>query len=337
MGYTFRLASIEDKDAIISFLAENWNKDHIFVKDEALFLWQYHTPGTSGLNFLLAENDKTGTIDSLLGFIPVSHFDPALEAEGNLWGAIWKTAKGKGIVGLYALKKMQEITGSQSYSGISISEESRKIYEHLDYKMDAMEHYFIALPGDGKKIMIAPNPVLPEQVYPDARIETIDGESLLSMQVEHPGPPRKSAVYLYHRYATHPVYRYRFHRVIHEKKTSAILVSRLIRVPELDACCLRIVDWLGDWNAPLDYRAAFLEILSRDNAEYVDLLCNVGAPGHFTQHGFRLKNPDEEIVPNYFEPFVQANIPLLYVYHGVHPTFNFFKGDADQDRPNVRP
>jgi hypothetical protein len=123
--------------------------------------------------------------------------------------------------------------------------------------------------------------------------------------------------------------------VLDGERAVAFLVSRLIHVDQLNAACLRIVDWLGDWRHPLDYRKSLLDIAGATRSEYVDLVCMVNSPGHFKKHGFHLKNPGNEVVPNYFEPFVPKNIHLKYVYHGKTRFVPFFQGDADQDHPNL--
>ena len=43
---------------------------------------------------------------------------------------------------------------------------------------------------------------------------------------------------------------------------------------------------------------------------------------------------DRPIIPNYFEPFVRQNVKFAISYKARFP-YVAFKGDADQDRPNV--
>jgi hypothetical protein len=325
---------MDDKDAIIAFLAENWAEDHIFVRNEEIFLWQYRDPESSRLNFMLAVDDDTGAIDSLMGYIPTSRFDPALKPDGNIWGAIWKTAEGKGIVGLYVLNKLQKALGTNSYSGIGISKESVEIYKILKYAMGDMEHYYIPAGDRPLTIMSSPDTGLPEQRHPSARLERTVPERLRTLGVPSQGNPAKSPEYLYNRFANHPVYQYRFDTVFEGQAPVAVIVSRVNTVAELNASCLRIVDWYGDCFRPLDYREELARICRELRCEYVDLVCKTETDRCFTGHGFKLKDAKTETVPNYFEPFVKENIRLQYVYHGVHDAFRFFRGDADQDRPN---
>lgn len=52
------------------------------------------------------------------------------------------------------------------------------------------------------------------------------------------------------------------------------------------------------------------------------------------QAGFRLRKDDKNIIPNYFEPFVQENVEI-YVQVPDEP-IAIFRGDGDMDRPNHR-
>ena len=52
------------------------------------------------------------------------------------------------------------------------------------------------------------------------------------------------------------------------------------------------------------------------------------------QAGFILRTPsDSNVIPNYFEPFDQSNVPIFY-FTNTNGKIYFFKGDGDQDRPS---
>ena len=53
--------------------------------------------------------------------------------------------------------------------------------------------------------------------------------------------------------------------------------------------------------------------------------------------GFKLIEDIENlIIPNYFEPLIFENKDILFAYKKVgNIKFNIFKGDGDQDRPNI--
>ena len=53
--------------------------------------------------------------------------------------------------------------------------------------------------------------------------------------------------------------------------------------------------------------------------------------------GFKLlEDLTEVIIPNYFEPVINENIDILFAYKKKENIkFNIYKGDGDQDRPNI--
>jgi hypothetical protein len=57
----------------------------------------------------------------------------------------------------------------------------------------------------------------------------------------------------------------------------------------------------------------------------------------FEAAGFIPVNPSGgDIVPDHFEPFEQRNAPIRFAIKTDRPVV-IFKGDGDQDRPNVKP
>lgn len=333
MAHTFRLATSQDIPFILDFLKKNWNKDHIFLRNQDLFLWQYQSDKSS-LNFMLAIQEDTEEIAALIGFIPTSRFDPALDAEKDVWGAIWKNAQGKGLVGLQLLLKMQETLGVKSYAGIGLSHEAQDIYRQLGYLVGDMEHYFIPVQDGDLRIASTQQRSLPKQIYPDAVLRKVTPEEVVNSEIKSVKHPKKTPRYIYERYATHPVYEYEFYEVSASGSAPAIIVIRINYVENCESACLHIVDWLGAWDTPIDLRKGILSLLNEKRCEYADLICRVETKGHFTQMGFKIKNSEKETVPLHFSPFNKNNIPLHYVIKTEHPNFALFKGDADQDRPN---
>ena len=57
----------------------------------------------------------------------------------------------------------------------------------------------------------------------------------------------------------------------------------------------------------------------------------------FLNMGFQLLDIEQEdiILPNYFEPFEKRNVAIEIAYKAQYEGYVAFKGDSDQDRPNV--
>ena len=69
--------------------------------------------------------------------------------------------------------------------------------------------------------------------------------------------------------------------------------------------------------------------------EYIDLMAGTLPVELMSKSGFVLREPeDTNIIPTYFEPFVQENINIWY--QKSDPDIVIFKADGDQDRPNSR-
>ena len=81
---------------------------------------------------------------------------------------------------------------------------------------------------------------------------------------------------------------------------------------------------------------AFLKNLlsETDGAEYIDFYCAGINEEDVYEAGFvEVNEEDGNIIPNYFEPFVQENIDIWVDSREYNSLFT--KADADQDRPNI--
>ena len=75
-------------------------------------------------------------------------------------------------------------------------------------------------------------------------------------------------------------------------------------------------------------------LLNQNNYEYIDFYCEGIEKGILENAGLKLKDAtDLNVIPNYFEPFVQENIDIHY-FTNYDSSFPIFKADGDQDRPS---
>ena len=134
------------------------------------------------------------------------------------------------------------------------------------------------------------------------------------------------------RYAKHPIYKYKFYGIYNQQELISILVARFVNVK--DRMVIRIVDALGKLQGSL--YESFQEILHDTGAEYIDFM-NYGIDKSvFYKMGFReLDLEGDLIIPNYFEPFEQCNVKIDIAWKADYGSYVAFKGDSDQDRPNV--
>jgi hypothetical protein len=336
MAYTIKNCTIKELPLLQDFIQKHWKKNHPVAVSKALMDFQHLVVGQNIYNFLIAINENTKEIDGALGYIPSSHYDYDLYDDGLFWGVIWKIKPvvEDRMLGLNLLFKVFTLSGFKSYAAIGISNIARQIYASLKYKMGSLNHYHL-LNESLAAFHIAQNIEHVKQAVifnPDYRIESIDLNE--NHVIETTAYPRKTIRYFVNRYAKHPIYKYLFYGIFHKDKLITILSVRIINVN--NSSVLRIIDVIGDLtNLPCLY-TQFQLLLKHYNAEYIDML-NYGVEKNAILNiGF--KNLDfngDLIIPNYFEPFEQRNVKIEFAYKTPFKQFVIFKGDADQDRPNI--
>lgn len=323
-----RLCNRDDVESIQSFINDVWRQGHILSGSKELLDFQYLQD--DHYNFFVAEDNHK--IIGILGFIPVNLFDGSLSGK-DYWLALWKTddkyaSPGLGISLLRALYK----TFMPDSVGVSgINSEVRKLYEIMGFHTGKMTHYYIANPKY-EKFYIAENmEVKPEfETGNSCFREITDITDITDLPVGY--YPHKSKEYIVNRYYRHPFYKYLFWAAYNNEKLAAVFVMRLQKTKESQ--CLRIVDITGNYREICMKRQGFLSIIDLFNAEYMDCL-NFGiAESIFFDWGFS-KKEGNTIIPNFFEPFLKENSDIQFAYKTNYPEYVFFKGDGDQDRPNI--
>ena len=99
--------------------------------------------------------------------------------------------------------------------------------------------------------------------------------------------------------------------------------------------CIFFVDYLGAGHVLQKSHVALTEIMKNNSAEYILFLCYGIDEKYLLKAGFNNRRRSGDIVPVYYEPFLQKNIDILCASRSNTITWASFKGDADQDRPNV--
>ena len=117
-----------DKEIFLKFLEENWNINHIYLKDQKYFAYEF----SDNSNFILAKKDNK--IVATLGY-----FD--YDNKGDIWTVIWKNA-GKMDDGLKCLKFLLN-AGYKSVSSCGINKKTIPIYEFLGINTGRLKHFYI--------------------------------------------------------------------------------------------------------------------------------------------------------------------------------------------------
>lgn len=340
MSYSVEYAESSDYSKIQYFIEKHWRKDHILGLSKELLDFQYLNPLSQKYNFVIAINNTTAEIDALLGFIPTYQYDKRLFEQGDYWGAIWKVRSDVQNVeiknlGLSVWERLFELDNFRSWAAIGISEIAKKIYTISGMQIGELAHYY--LPNiSAKDFYIADHidvervsiPKYPENiVIREVRIEQI------RERVDCTYQPRKSISYLKNQYLKHPFYKYHFWGIFDSDQLVSIWTLRIIRMNKSKV--VRIVDILGNIEHLPCLSAELQKKMVDIGAEYMDIL-NYGIDENvFFNIGFLKLDPiGDVIIPNYFEPFERKNIRIEFAYKA-NFDYVIFKGDSDQDRPNI--
>ena len=285
-------------------------------------------------NFVVAYNSKENIFDAILGFIPLDQFDKDLKHTKNIWLAIWKKTdrcRVDNTLGLDLLSFLEDQLHPNAIAAIGINTNVQKIYKMLKYETGTLKQFYYANPKHKNQLIIEkPINSAPSKVNSSCQLRLMQRIN----NIEHLFTcinPQKSPAYFYNRYLKHPFYKYEIYEVWQEQHIVAAFVIRKVYVQSSNA--LRIVDYAGDLSKIGNITDQLLKLLEKENSEYVDFICSKCDEVAVRNLGL-IETSNDTIVPNYFEPFLKQNIPILYAYKGVYRDYHMVKGDSDQDRPN---
>lgn len=329
-----------DYPKIVKFLREHWKANHTLVLSKELLDFQHLDKEKGVYHFVVAENQMTGEIDALDGYIPVAQYDKSLLEYGDYWGAIWKVRSDIkneeiGLIGAEVFLGIFQLPHFQSIGGIGLSSNAVKASRAFRYKFGYLSQYYI-INEKCRVFFVADNVKDSNRLYKGdgansgGIVQWINLDSTENLTACY--RPFKSMSFLRNRYEKHPIYKYGFLGLFVENTLKAILVTRSIEVN--GGKILRIIDVLGELCGNI--YDSMQSILQNGGYEYVDFM-NFGINNEvFFNMGFFVLDNDKDdlVLPVYFEPFERRNVKLAIMYKSKFP-YVAFKGDADQDRPNI--
>lgn len=341
---SFSLCDKEKKPELLNFIKNHWSKDHIFLNSDKLLNWQ-HLNKEEKYNFWLAYDDKLNRILGILGFIPTSQFSEQLESQKTFWLAIWKIDENHAPpgLGMMLLKTLIQFLNVDILVGSGISELSKKFYNMLRYETGSLSQHFLINPDkEDFKILTKPR---------DLNFQIIDKSESVLLELnknniyekcknnEHNifvNAPKKNTEYMFNRYLDHPIYEYKVFGLMQDNKVNSILVLREVSVDNSHA--VRLIDFQGENKKLKLVVPNLVNMLIAENYEYLDFIQTGISETFLNEIGFlNLSDYADVIVPNYFEPFTNRNITIDFCYKNFinDKKVYIFKGDSDQDRPNL--
>ena len=82
-----------------------------------------------------------------------------------------------------------------------------------------------------------------------------------------------------------------------------------MNVKKFNRKILRIVDFYGNFSKKINISQIIIKYLQDNQYEYVDMLLYGISPKIIKNFDFKIKN-NNQIIPNYFEPFKKINVEL---------------------------
>lgn len=327
---TIRRAIFEDIPGIMRFMDENWKPGNILAKDRGFFEWQFADRGK--LNMFIGVDDTSGKIYGIIGAVVYNK-----SATPDVSGCTWQVIKsGNPMLGLDLHDFMLRQLNVRYCYGLGLSDKTVRINELSGVKVIAMDHYYRLADRHSYKIASVKRKRIPEVEESGYHLERIRFvEEMKQIIPEEELEKRllsKDYSYIDKRYFKHPVFHYDIWKVAApDNNSNSVLITR-DEMAEGGKVC-EIIDHYGDMEDLGRITAALDNLMKEREYEFVDVY-SYGIPVEIYEKGgfCRCDEDSENIIPNYFHPFVKKNISLR-VLDAQLKGLILFRGDGDQDRP----
>lgn len=332
--YDIKFANLNDVDKIMSFIEKEWKSNHILATNRDFFLYEF--ADGNHIHMIVAENRETKELDGILGYLPASRDEEYLD----IWGVMWKVTDKRHVepfLGIELMKRLIKETRCRTEIGIGANPKTSipLLKMMLGFWIGKMKHYYMI--SDNKEFKIAKvekvrtSKRLSLHTYTLKRYNNINELNLdFDFEKRKEIRPYKDSWYVNKRFFNHPIYKYDIYGACNNQgETEAIVICRQVECN--GSKILRIVDFIGNQKAFSGLYDAFERMLKE--YEYIDFYCYGLEDEYIKNAGFIEKDEqDVNIIPNYFEPFVQCNVDIWV--NSSNSGCVFFKADGDQDRPN---
>ena len=330
----------ENFKKLMNFLKKNWTKENILFRNKRLFNWLYYNKKSKTYNFLITEKEKK--IFSCVGILK-NNINLEKINNKNKIGVIWLTMWSStpyinyniGLVLIYYFIKNYK---NYFVGTVGCNQTAFLIYKNLGFKTGFLNHHYL-LNSKIKKFSLAKVKknenlkIKKNNLYIEISKSINfykENKNLKSYEKKY----LKNFFYFKSKYCNNPFYDYKFYQIKKKNITLGFFVGRICIYNGKKA--LRFVEYFGSKSALANIKYSLMFFLNKTNYEYVDFY-NAGIENKFLKKsGFKLNKFKKNIViPNYFEPFKRENIKLRYAIWPGKKILPIFKGDCDQDRPNV--
>lgn len=324
-GYEIRFANYNDISNVMLFFKKHWKEDHILANDRSFFEYEFCSDDEVNV-VLLLDNEKE--IKGTLGYIPYG------KVNRDIFTVMWKVIDNSDLfLGTALFQYLIENGRCRHIYTSGLNQGTVNIYKYLGLEVVSLCQYYMINPFEKQKL---------------AQVRSIVGEDVTRVRTEEMWQEcnkgdflsgysvilqedriQKSMEYIIHRYYDNPKYQYRIYGL--RKKGKAFFI--VLRIQECNGSrALRVIDYFGDEFLTEAVSDIVWQVMCRYKCEYADMYAYGLDSTALNAAGFHMiTDVSEDIIPNYFFPFVLENIKILAMYEkGMHPWI--FKGDGDQDR-----
>lgn len=327
---TIRRAINDDIPEIMQFMDKHWKPGNILAINRDFFEWQF-LDGDK-LNMFIGVDEESGKIYGIIGSIVYSK-----SQNPDFSGCTWQAIKSDNPrLGLDLWSYMRRQLNGRYCCAAGLSDKAVRLNELAGCTIVEMDHYYRLADREDYKIAKVVDKIIPvtketgyslEHIYSVEEMKQIISEETLVEQILS-----KDYSYIEKRYFDHPIYYYDIWKIIDEKGVSqSVLITRDEIMQDRKVC--EIIDHYGRMEDLGKIAEAFDQLMEDKGYEFVDVY-SYGIPVEiYEQGGFICCDQNSEnIIPNYFHPFVQENISLRMVEPRLEG-LRLFRGDGDQDRP----
>lgn len=325
-----RFATEKDIDSIMEFIDTYWKRGHILGNNKDFFVYEHKLD--EGITYVISI-DEDESINAILGYIPYGKTNR--DVMTVMWKANHTANSSLGLELFHFLKTNGDVRIMASPGS---NPKLKGLYRYLGYQFGKMTQWYRLRKQGSYRIARVTERSVPDReiekkcVYKQFNDWDDVKEKFDFENYTRTSKPFKEQWYIQKRYFNHPIYQYEVYGVGTDNSGlyPLMMVFRVIKIDGTNI--IRLIDCIGDYSI-IEITTNLLDnLLENYNAEYVDCYETGLSEAVMTNAGFMKREDTDNIIPNYFSPFVQENIDIWFFSSDVDVVL--FKGDGDQDRPN---
>jgi len=328
-----RHADLDDFYRVQKFLAEYWDDgNHIFVRSSEYFKYFQIVDGC--FNVYLGEGKISKKIYGICAYVICNRLQET-DVQLNLLRVI---KNNNFFDSLQLLDYMKKDLNCRIFSACGVRPKVKVIYDFQGYYTGKLDHYYRLADKEEYKIAVVKKKNIPQIEGGKYSLRSLpsfeDFKARFNTSRYRHHKPYKDDWCIEHRYYKSMARTYQVYGIDKGKDVyDSIIVLREVCHNNAKIC--KIVDFIGLDEDIGELSSEFQRLIDENDYEYIDFYCTGISHSIMEKAGFILRTSDDEnIIPQLFEPFVQANKDIYFFTNDING-FHMYRGDSDQDRANI--